>query len=104
MDADLEMILWFVLTLALMATITAQMIHRRVIRHEERKLELEAQLEEAKAHRAASGDADYRRFEERLRVLERIATDGNHRLASQIEELRSLDAISDRKSDREKAL
>ena len=33
---------------------------------------------------------------ERIRVLERIATDGNHALASQIDELRDLQEIEDR--------
>ena len=98
MDPELILIFSFVLTIIIIATMTAHLIHRRVVRHEERKLELEAQIEQAKAQQAAAGNADYRKFEERLRVLERIATDGNHMLASQIEELRSLDAIEDRTS------
>ncbi|MEZ5681759.1 MAG: hypothetical protein R3E14_10780 [Erythrobacter sp.] len=98
MDEELVLIFSFVTTLVIIATMTAHLIHRRVVRHEERKLELEAQIEQAKAQQAAAGDADFRKFEERLRVLERIATDGNHTLAAQIEQLRSLDAIEDRAS------
>ena len=40
---------------------------------------------------------DYSKVEERLRVLERIATDSNHALASQIDELRALDAVEDKR-------
>ena len=56
-----------------------------------RKLELEARIEEAKAEQLRFSNGDYAKMEERVRVLERIATDNNHALASQIEELRMLD-------------
>lgn len=103
MDPELPLIFAFVLTLVVTVFIMGQIFHRRAVRHEERKLELEAQIEQAKAQQATRGDADYRKFEDRLRVLERIATDGNHALVAQIEELRSLDAIESRSLSQEKA-
>ncbi|HCH94793.1 MAG TPA: hypothetical protein DFK13_08090, partial [Erythrobacter sp.] len=48
---------------------------------------------EAKAGQAATDNTEHRQLEERIRVLERIATDGNHALASQIDELRDLQEI-----------
>ena len=45
--------------------------------------------------------AEIRALQDRIQVLERIATDSNHMLASQIEELRSLDAIENRNGGRE---
>jgi len=96
MDPELILIFSFVLTLVVIGTLTAHLIHRRVVRHAERKLELEAQIAKAKS----GGDGDnVRKLEERVRVLERIATDGNHALAAQIENLRDLhelDAIETR--------
>ena len=96
MDANLVLIFSFVLIIASLAFFTAQRIHRRVVEHEERKLELIARTEEAKAARnTASSDAQ-RKLEERVRVLERIATDGNHTLVAQIEQLRDLHEIDER--------
>ena len=95
MDPELILIFGFVLTLVIVGTMTAHLIHRRVIRHEERKLELEARIEEAKANQVRIETGAGNKLEERVRVLERIATDGNHALAAQIEELRALDAIDE---------
>ena len=100
MDADLVLIFSFILIITAMAFTIGLQITKREHAHKERKLELQARAEEAKAAQAQQINADYRKFEERLRVLERIATDGNHALAAQIEELRTLDAI-DRDSSRE---
>ncbi len=44
---------------------------------------------------------DYRRLEERVRVLERIATENRNDLAAQIEQLRDLDSIELRTANRE---
>lgn len=93
MDPDLLLIFGFILTLLAIVLPFAYAINRKVARHEERKLELEARIAEAKAAEGTRENADYRKFEERLRVLERIATDGNSTLAAQIEHLRTLDAI-----------
>ena len=101
MDWNLVMIFGFVLLIASMAMSTGMAIHRRQASHDERKLELEAQIEQAKAEQARFSNGDYSKMEERVRVLERIATDSNHALASQIEELRRLDAIDVNKSPEE---
>lgn len=96
MNPDLGGIFLFVFLMSILAAVTAMLIHRRVVRHEEAKLELQARIEEARAQQALGGREETSRFEERLRVLERIATDGNTALAAQIEELRALDAIDNR--------
>lgn len=80
----------------------AYLFQRRANEHEERRLELKARAEEAKAANSVGG-GNYRKLEERVRVLERIATDGNHALAAQIEHLRNLDEIEDRTNARETA-
>jgi transcriptional regulator of heat shock response len=103
MDGDLILIFGFIITIVTMALLTAHVIHRRVVRHDERKLELKAQIEQAKADQIGKGSADYSKLEERVRVLERIATDGNHNLAAQIEQLRDLQEIEDLTSQRERA-
>jgi hypothetical protein len=100
MDPELPLIFAFVLTIILVALTSGYLFNRQHHRHVERKLELKARAAEAEAGKASNADIDYRKLKERVQVLERIATDGNHALASQIEELRALDAIEDR---REKA-
>lgn len=62
--------------------------------------ELRARKAEAESG-AGIAAADHRKLEERIRVLERIATDSNHALASQIEELRDLREIEDRTTPQE---
>lgn len=101
MDWELLVIFGFVLLAASLVLRFATNTHKRAVAHEERKLELRARKAEAENAGAASG-GDYRKLEERVRVLERIATDGNHALASQIESLRELDALED-KSGKETA-
>ena len=101
MDGDLILIFAFVLTIATMALTMGHIFHRRTIKHEERKLELLARAEEAKSGRGASGEA-YQKLEERVRVLERIATDKGTDLAQQIEHLRDVDAIAELTDRREK--
>lgn len=100
MDFDLLIIFGFILAAGVLIMRFAAMTHRRANDHEERRLELLARAEEAKSGR---GGSDYRKLEERVRVLERIATDGNHALASQIESLRDLhelDAVEAKESAR----
>ena len=97
MDADLVLIFGFILTIASLGMVTGILIHRSQIRADERKLELKAQIEQARAEQARFQKGDYSKVEERLRVLERIATDSNHALASQIDELRALDAVEDKR-------
>ena len=95
MDPDLLVIFGFVLLICLIVFPFAARMHRRTVEHEERKLELLARAEEAKAGSAGVDHAAYRKLEERVRVLERIATDGKQDLALQIESLRDLQEIDD---------
>lgn len=96
MDPDLLIIFGFILVIASLAFLTGITIHRKQAAHDERKLELKREIEQAKAEQARFTNGDYSKMEERVRVLERIATDSNHALASQIDELRDLNKIEDR--------
>ncbi len=100
MDIELLVIFAFVTTLALIVFRFVTATHRRTVEHEERKLELLARAEEAKS---GQGGESYRKLEERVRVLERIATDSNHALASQIESLRDLQELDAIEEKRERA-
>ena len=102
MDADLMLIFGFILAIIMLILPFAYLVNQRVQEHEARKLELEARMEEAKAQQMRFANGDYSKMEERVRVLERIATDSNHALASQIEQLRALNAIEDATGNREK--
>ena len=92
MDPDLLIIFMFVLVTLMIVFPFAAFIHKRNVAHEERKLELLARAEEAKN---GGGSAEFRKLEERVRVLERIATDSKQDLALQIEQLRDLQEIDD---------
>lgn len=100
MDGDLLLIFCFVTVLAVIVFTFARTTHRRTIEHEERKLELIARAEEARNGGGGKGD---NRLEERVRVLERIATENRSDLAAQIEQLRDLDMIEDRAPTKERA-
>ena len=56
------------------------------MKHRHKKLELEVRL--AEAGTAHKSDTEVARLEERVRVLERIVTDGGYNVATQIEALR----------------
>lgn len=58
--------------------------YKHRLSHRERKLELEVRLAEAEATRGMNTSSQ---VEERLRVLERIATDRKHTLAAEIDAL-----------------
>ncbi|HAU22658.1 MAG TPA: hypothetical protein DCS24_08725 [Erythrobacter sp.] len=103
MDGDLLLIFTFVLVIATIALTMAQVFHRRAVRHEERKLELKARIAEAKSGETEVSSDAHRKLEERVRVLERIVTDGNDDLARQIESLRDLQEIDQLTDKREKA-
>lgn len=92
MDADLLVIFMFVLITLMIVFPFAAIMHKRNVVHEERKLELQARAEEAKNGNCSS---EFRKLEERVRVLERIATDNKQDLALQIESLRDLQEIDD---------
>lgn len=95
MDIELFVIFGFVIIAASMLLSFAKNAHRRANEHEERKLELLARAQEGQ------GSAEFRKLEERVRVLERIATDGNNALASQIESLRDLHELDMIESNQE---
>ena len=96
MDPDLLLIFGFILAIIIMVLPFAYIVNQRVQEHEARKLELEARKEEAKAEQLRFSKGDYSKMEERVRVLERIATERNDVLASQIDELRLLDAAEEK--------
>ncbi|MBK63295.1 MAG: hypothetical protein CL575_10205 [Altererythrobacter sp.] len=96
MDPDLLLIFGFILAIIMMVLPFAYIVNQRVQEHEARKLELEARKEEAKAEQLRFSKGDYSKMEERVRVLERIATERNDVLASQIDELRLLDAAEEK--------
>ncbi|GEM_PF-364513 len=100
MDEDLVLIFGFILVILMFVLPFAYMVHRRTVEHEERKLDLLARAKEAEG---GKGGAAYRKLEERVRVLERIATDSNHALASQIEQLRDMHEIEDQTQARDRA-
>lgn len=103
MDPELVLIFTFVFSLAALALIMAHIFHRRTVSHEERKLELLARTEEARSGKSAVDADAYRKLEERVRVLERIATDSKSGLALEIESLRDLHEIDQLPQSREKA-
>lgn len=92
MDPELLTIFGFVLIILMIVFPFAAIMHKRNVAHEERKLELLARAQEAKN---GGESAEFRKLEERVRVLERIATDGKQDLALQIEQLRDLQEIDD---------
>jgi sensor histidine kinase YesM len=81
---DLAIIFSFILLVVAIAAFTINRIVSRVYNHKE-------WLTEHKAGRTSvAGDEKYALLEERVRVLERIATDSSPTLAHQIEQLRDL--------------
>lgn len=100
MDTDLLTIFGFVLLVCMIVFPFALVVHRRSVEHEERKLELITRAEEAKR---GGGSEAYRKLEERVRVLERIATDKDDDLAREIEALRDIQEIDQLTDKREAA-
>ena len=92
MNPNLMGIFLFVMAILLVVLPFAYVINRREQLHKERKLELEARAEEARSGRASP---EYRKLEERVRVLERIATDRGADLALEIEALREIPGVED---------
>ena len=68
------------------------LIFSRWFRLKEKKLELEASLAAEKAAQYAAGNAE---LEARVRVLEKIVTDGGVQTAAQIEALRERPRLED---------
>ena len=96
MDGDLAGIFVFILLAATLAFGMAQVFHRRSIQHEERKLELKLQIEQAEKAQMSQGHESQQLFEDRLRVLERIVTDPSADISRQIESLRDIKAEGER--------
>lgn len=88
MDPTLMGIFIFVLVVLFMVFTFATIAGKRDRAHRERKLELEARIEEAKAAQGRLAQQDNSAIEDRLRVLERIVTDPANDLSRQIEGLR----------------
>lgn len=83
--SDLMIIFGFILLIAIIAFGMGGMIHSRDLRFKQRKLELESEV----ASRTPAADArKIEQLEQRVRVLERLATDRGQDLALQIENLR----------------
>lgn len=93
MDSELVLIFGFVLTVLLMVLTFGTVAGQRSRQHKLERLEIQARIEEAKAAQAARPTEVQAHLEERVRVLERIATDGNSTLAAQIDQLRDLQQL-----------
>ncbi|WP_284124917.1 hypothetical protein [Parerythrobacter aestuarii] len=96
MDGDLILIFGFVLTIIVIVTLGINGIASKSLKHKR-------WLEEHRTNQSGkASDAKYEALEERVRVLERIATDNNEPLARQIEQLRDLQDTDLRLDSREK--
>ncbi|KLI64163.1 hypothetical protein [Aurantiacibacter marinus] len=87
---ELVVIFTFILLAASLVFAMGQKFHQRAVDHEQRKLELELQIEQAKKGQAGARNQDFQQMEDRLRVLERIATDPSADISRQIENLREI--------------
>lgn len=97
---ELIVIFTFILIISSIALGVGSYIHKNHIRHEERKAELER---EQNGTGSSSANAKIAKLEDRVRVLERLATDRKQDLADQIEDLRGLPDLDLTSSQREKA-
>ncbi len=86
MDGKIFALLFFMIVVGIpvIGGILADM-HKRKLKHEQRKMELVSQ---ETAEKAAQSAAHTERLEQRVRVLERIITDKGLEVADQIEALR----------------
>ncbi|WP_372732645.1 hypothetical protein [Novosphingobium sp.] len=86
MDADVVLALVFMLVVVPIVLGIGSDVYKRRLAFRERELEL---LSRQTAEKAAQYAAQAERLEQRVRVLERIASDSKSDLALQIENLRS---------------
>lgn len=86
MDGD---ILAFIAAMTVIVLIFGTIAGKRDREHKIRKLEIEARIAEAKAAQVSADKEVQSHLEDRVRVLERIATDRGHLLAEEIEALRA---------------
>ena len=95
MEPNLILIFGFV-TVALLVVMTGVYFFMQAeAAHKERKLELQARIEEAKAQQQLTANVAQETWEDRLRVIERIVTDPSANLAREIEDLHRLEAKSE---------
>ena len=87
MDSELVMIFGFVLIILMLVTFGINAVVDKSLKHK-RWLEEHRDKKDARG-----GDEKYAALEERVRVLERIATENNEPLAMQIEQLRDLQSL-----------
>ena len=71
--------------------------YNRKLKNREKELELQVRMAEAEGRSRIAG---LPKIEERLHVLERIATERRGDLSAQIEQLRDLDMAKDRMTER----
>lgn len=99
---ELFVIFSFIILAGLIVFGFATKVHQRSVAHEERRLELKARIAEAKA---GTGGEPNRKLEERVRVLERLATDRpgitSASLADEIESLRAETPVLTERRERE---
>ena len=91
---ELMVIFGFVIVAVMIVTIGVSTIVNRSLEHKERMAATKG------AGQQGISKENYAKLEERIRVLERIATENRSDLAAQIEQLRDLDTIEDFSSDR----
>ncbi|GGD56336.1 hypothetical protein GRI62_02860 [Erythrobacter arachoides] len=89
MNPDMLLVFGFVLAMILIVFPFGYFINKREQEHKERKLEIQARIEEAKATQAVAPNEVQAHLEDRLRVLERIVTDPGMDISRQIEALRA---------------
>ncbi|WP_425334341.1 hypothetical protein [Pelagerythrobacter marensis] len=89
MDGDLIVIFVFVIALTALVLGVGNEMYQRHLRHKERQMDLMA---DKTAEKAAQYAAQVEKLEQRMRVLERIATDRGADLAMEIEDLRSVES------------
>ncbi|NNC59812.1 MAG: hypothetical protein HKO05_07460 [Erythrobacter sp.] len=87
MDSELVLIFGFILTIIVLVTFGVNSLVDKHLKHKR-------WLEERRDKQSTRvGDDKHAALEERVRVLERIATENNEPLAMQIEQLRDLQSL-----------
>ncbi|WP_271438299.1 hypothetical protein [Pontixanthobacter luteolus] len=97
---ELAIIFGFILIVTIISLGFGSSMHKRQIAYKERKEAIERERSDAGPSASAK---TIEKLEQRVRVLERLATDRGQDLASQIEDLRSLPDMEFHTASREKA-
>ena len=85
LDLDLVLIFSFILVITTVVFFFGNSIHKRNIAREERKEAIERERED---RNPSASNERFKKLEDRVRVLERLATDRGATLADEIEALR----------------